>query len=37
MIHYIIDEAIQSGIHDIVLITAHGKEAIQKFFNKNRK
>ncbi len=35
MIHYIIDEAVQSGIHDIVLITAHGKEAIQNFFTRN--
>lgn len=36
MIHYIIDEAIQSGIHDIVLITAHGKESIQNYFSKNQ-
>lgn len=35
MIHYIIDEAIQSGIHDIVLITAHGKESIQNYFSRN--
>jgi UTP--glucose-1-phosphate uridylyltransferase len=35
MIHYIIDEAIQSGIHDIVLITAHGKESIQSYFSRN--
>ncbi len=35
MIHYIIDEAIQSGIHDIVLITAHGKESIQSYFSRS--
>jgi UTP--glucose-1-phosphate uridylyltransferase len=35
MIHFIIDEAIQSGIHDIVLITAHGKESIEGFFKRN--
>ena len=35
MIHYIIDEAIQSGIHDIVLITAHGKESIQNYFSRS--
>jgi UTP--glucose-1-phosphate uridylyltransferase len=35
MILYIIEEAIQSGIHDIVLITAHGKESIEHFFKRN--
>ena len=35
MIHYIIDEAIQSGIHDIVLITAHGKESIESYFSRS--
>jgi UTP--glucose-1-phosphate uridylyltransferase len=35
MIHYIIEEAIQSGIHDIVLITAKGKESIEHYFSRN--
>ncbi len=35
MIHYIIEEAIESGIHDIVLITAHGKESIEGYFTRN--
>ncbi len=35
MILYIIEEAIQSGIQDIVLITAHGKESIEHFFKRS--
>lgn len=35
MILYIIEEAIQSGIHDIVLITAQGKESIEHFFKRS--
>ena len=35
MIHYIIEEAVQSGVHDIVLITAHGKESIINYFTHN--
>lgn len=33
MIHYIIEEAIESGIEDIILITAQGKESIQHYFD----
>ncbi len=35
MIHYIIEEAIQSGIEDIVLITARHKEDIERYFDHN--
>lgn len=35
MIHYIVDEAIQSGIEDIVLITARHKEDIERYFDHN--
>ena len=35
MIHYIINEAIESGITDIVLITAIGKESIAHYFQPN--
>jgi UTP--glucose-1-phosphate uridylyltransferase len=35
MIHYIVEEAIQSGIEDIVLITARHKEDIERYFDHN--
>lgn len=33
MIQYIVEEAVRSGIQDIVLITARGKEAIENHFD----
>lgn len=35
MIHYIVEEAVQSGIEDIVLITARHKEDIERYFDHN--
>ena len=35
MIHYIIEEAVQSGIQDIVLITARHKVEIERYFDHN--
>ncbi|MBC7396443.1 MAG: UTP--glucose-1-phosphate uridylyltransferase, partial [Bdellovibrionales bacterium] len=35
MIQYIVEEAIQSGIEDIVLITARHKESIERYFDYN--
>jgi UTP--glucose-1-phosphate uridylyltransferase len=35
MIHYIVEEAIESGIEDIVLITARHKEDIERYFDHN--
>jgi UTP--glucose-1-phosphate uridylyltransferase len=35
MIQYIVEEAIESGIEDIVLITASHKEDIERYFNHN--
>lgn len=31
-IHYVVDEAIEAGIKDILIITRSGKEAIQEYF-----
>ena len=35
MIHYIIEEAVQSGIQDIVMITARNKVEIERYFDYN--
>ncbi len=35
VIHYIVEEAVKSGIEDIVLITAQRKEAIENYFDYN--
>jgi len=35
MIQYIVEEAVESGIEDIVLITASHKEDIERYFNHN--
>lgn len=35
MIHYIVEEAIASGIEDIVLVTAPHKESIERYFGHN--
>ncbi|MBS1959216.1 MAG: UTP--glucose-1-phosphate uridylyltransferase GalU [Bdellovibrionales bacterium] len=35
MIHYIVEEAVNSGIEDIVLITARHKEDIERYFDHN--
>jgi UTP--glucose-1-phosphate uridylyltransferase len=35
MLHYIVDEAVQSGIEDIVLITSRHKEDLERYFDYN--
>ena len=35
MIHYIVEEAVQSGIEDIVLITSRHKEDLERYFDYN--
>lgn len=35
MIHYIVEEAIQSGIEDVVLVTSRNKPEIQRYFDFN--
>ncbi len=37
MIQYIVEEAVRSGIEDIILITARNKEAIENHFDSHRK
>ena len=34
-IQFLIEEAVNSGITDILIITARGKEAIESYFDKN--
>jgi UTP--glucose-1-phosphate uridylyltransferase len=35
MIHYIVEEAIQSGVEDIILITSRHKEDLERYFDYN--
>ena len=35
MLHYIVEEAVQSGIEDIVLITSRHKEDLERYFDYN--
>lgn len=35
MIHYVVKEAVDSGIEQIVLVTAYGKEAVENYFDRN--
>lgn len=35
MIHYVVEEALDSGIESIVFITSSGKESIEKYFSRN--
>jgi UTP--glucose-1-phosphate uridylyltransferase len=35
MIHYAVQEAISSGIEQVVLVTATGKESIERYFDRN--
>ncbi|PIP92784.1 MAG: UTP--glucose-1-phosphate uridylyltransferase [Bdellovibrio sp. CG12_big_fil_rev_8_21_14_0_65_39_13] len=36
MIHYVVEEAVLSGIEQIVFITSTGKESIENYFDKNQ-
>ena len=33
-IHYVVEEAVQSGIEDILIITSYGKRAIEDYFDR---
>lgn len=35
-IHFLVEEAVKSGITDILIITARGKESIESYFDKNQ-
>jgi len=35
MIHYVVEEAIHSGIEQVVFITSSGKNAIEDYFDRN--
>ena len=35
VIHYVVEEAVRSGIKDILIITAAGKRAIEDYFDHN--
>ncbi len=35
MIHYVVEEAILSGIEQVVFITSSGKQAIEDYFDRN--
>src|SRR5690606_28020531 len=35
MIHYCVEEAVLSGIEEIVFVTSSGKEAIENYFDRN--
>ena len=36
-IHFIVEEALASGIEEILFITSEGKESIEEYFTRNRK
>lgn len=35
MIHYVVEEAVKSGIEQIVFITSYGKESVENYFDRN--
>lgn len=35
MIHYVVEEAVNSGIEQIIFITAYGKEPVENYFDRN--
>ena len=35
MIHYVVQEAIDSGIEEIVFVSSKGKEALERYFSRN--
>lgn len=35
MIHYVVKEAVDSGIEQIIFITAYGKESVENYFDRN--
>src|SRR5665647_803249 len=36
MVHYVVSEAVESGIEQIIFITAAGKSAIENYFDRNQ-
>lgn len=35
MVHYVVEEAVESGIEQIVFVTSYGKESIENYFDRN--
>lgn len=35
MIHYVVDEAVRSGIEQIIFVTSSGKSAVENYFDRN--
>lgn len=35
MIHYAVEEAVKSGIEEVILVTSSGKESIENYFDRN--
>lgn len=35
MIHYVVEEAVKSGVEQIVFITSYGKEPVENYFDRN--
>lgn len=35
MIHYVVDEAVRSGIEQIIFVTSYGKEEVENYFDRN--
>lgn len=36
MVHYAVEEAVRSGIEQVILVTSRGKESIEDYFDRNR-
>ena len=36
VIHYSVDEAVQAGIEDVIIVTAIGKRAVEDYFDRSR-
>lgn len=36
MIHYVVEEAVESGIDQIIFVTSSGKESIENYFDRNQ-
>ncbi|MCB0370552.1 MAG: UTP--glucose-1-phosphate uridylyltransferase, partial [Bdellovibrionales bacterium] len=35
MIHYAVEEAVSSGVEELIFVTSSGKEAIENYFDRN--
>ncbi|MBG08750.1 MAG: UTP--glucose-1-phosphate uridylyltransferase, partial [Halobacteriovoraceae bacterium] len=36
MIQYVVEEAINSGVEEVIFVTSRGKEAIEDYFSRNK-